>query len=121
MTNNNICPKCSSNMVQHPSLLSMPFGSSQKMMTTTNDDDNATMNVNIEDQDANFTFRFYSCSKCGYTEFYLADKGKRIRNQLLLRSQKKRMQSKSLFSTLIVYFSDNFPKCHYLSYIDKIL
>lgn len=47
-------------MVQHPSLLSMPFGSSQKMMTTTNDDDNATMNVNIEDQDANFTFRFYS-------------------------------------------------------------
>jgi hypothetical protein len=93
------------------SLLSMPFGSSQKMMTTTNDDDNATMNVNIEDQDANFTFRFYSCSKCGY----------RRRNQLLLRSQKKRMQSKSLFSTLIVYFSDNFPKCHYLSYIDKIL
>jgi ribosomal protein S27AE len=76
--NNNICPKCSSNMVKHPSLLSMPFASSQKMMTTTTDDDNATKKVNIEDQDANFTFRFYSCSKCGYTEFYLADKGKRI-------------------------------------------
>ena len=51
-------------MVKHPSLLSMPFASSQKMMTTT--DDNATMNVNIEDQDANFTFHFYSYSKCGY-------------------------------------------------------
>jgi predicted nucleic-acid-binding Zn-ribbon protein len=48
------------------------------MRTTTATDDNATMNVNIEDQDANFTFHFYSCSKCGYTEFYLADKGKRI-------------------------------------------
>jgi predicted nucleic-acid-binding Zn-ribbon protein len=65
-------------MVKHPSLLSMPFASSQKMMTTTTTDDNATKKVNIEDQDANFTFRFYSCSKCGYTEFYLADKGKRI-------------------------------------------
>jgi ribosomal protein S27AE len=75
--NNTICPKCSSNMVQHPSLLSMPFGSSQKMMTTTTED-NATMKVNIEDHDANFNFRFYSCNKCGYTEFYLADKGKRI-------------------------------------------
>jgi predicted nucleic-acid-binding Zn-ribbon protein len=77
MTNNNICQKCSSNMVKHPSLLSMAFASSQKMMPTTTDD-NATLNVNIEDQDANFTFRFYSCSKCGYTEFYLADKEKRI-------------------------------------------
>jgi predicted nucleic-acid-binding Zn-ribbon protein len=76
--NNNICPKCSSNIVKHPSLVSMPFGSSQKMRTTTATDDNATMNVNIEDQDANFTFHFSSCSKCGYTEFYLADKGKRI-------------------------------------------
>jgi predicted nucleic-acid-binding Zn-ribbon protein len=75
--NNNICPKCSSNMVKHPSLLSMPFASSQKIMPTTTDDD-ATKKVNIEDQDANFTFCFYSCSKCGYTEFYLVDKGKRI-------------------------------------------
>ena len=56
--NNTICPKCSSNMVQHPSLLSMPFGSSQKMMTTTTTEDNATMKVNIEDHDANFNFPF---------------------------------------------------------------
>jgi predicted nucleic-acid-binding Zn-ribbon protein len=72
MTNNN-CPKCSSNMVRHPSLLSMPLSSSQEI--TAND----TKKVNIEDQDANFVFRFSSCSKCGYSEFYLTNSsGSRI-------------------------------------------
>ena len=72
MTNNN-CPKCSSNMVPHPSLLSMPLSSSQEI--TAND----TKKVNIEDQDANFVFRFSSCSKCGYSEFYLTNgSGSRI-------------------------------------------
>jgi predicted nucleic-acid-binding Zn-ribbon protein len=64
---NNTCPKCSSNMVPHPSLLSMPLSSSQEI--TAND----TKKVNIEDQDANFVFRFSSCSKCGYSEFYLTN------------------------------------------------
>ena len=66
MTNNN-CPKCSSDMVRHPSLLSMPLSSSQEI--TAND----TKKVNIEDQDANFVFRFSSCNKCGYSEFYLTN------------------------------------------------
>ncbi len=67
MANNNTCPKCSSNMVRHPSLLSMPLSSSQEI--TAND----TKKVNIEDQDANFVFHFSSCSNCGYSEFYLTN------------------------------------------------
>jgi predicted nucleic-acid-binding Zn-ribbon protein len=61
-------------MVKHPSLLSMPFSSSQEMATA----NDTARRVNLEDQDANFTFRFNSCSKCGYTEFYIYNKGKRI-------------------------------------------
>lgn len=72
MTSNS-CPKCSSNMVRHPSLLSMPLCSSQEITATD------TEKVNIEDQDANFIFRFSSCSKCGYSEFYLTkSSGSRI-------------------------------------------
>lgn len=75
MTSNDIiCPKCTSNMVDHPSLVSMPLSSPQKMGTG----DNNIITANIEDQDANFTFRFRSCSKCGYTEFFLGEKGKRV-------------------------------------------
>ena len=61
----NKCPKCSSDMIQHPSLLSMPLSSSSSY-----DIDNMRR-TNIEDQDANFVFQFKSCKKCGYTEFYL--------------------------------------------------
>ena len=72
--NNRKCPKCSSDMMKHPSMLSMPLTSQgpQSMADTTK------KNRNIEDQDANFIFRFHSCSKCGYTEFYLNEKGKRV-------------------------------------------
>jgi predicted nucleic-acid-binding Zn-ribbon protein len=65
-----ICPKCASNMVDHPSLVSMPLSSSQEIGTS----DNTITKANIEDQDANFIYRFRSCSKCGYTEFYLGEK-----------------------------------------------
>lgn len=71
----NICPKYSSNMVQHQSLISIPLSSLGKI-TSIDSEDAVTKRVNIEDQDANFTFRFSSCSKCGYTEFYLNNKGK---------------------------------------------
>ena len=57
-------------------MLSMPLTSLEPQSKT-----NATKkNINIiEDQDANFIFRFYSCTKCGYTELYLTNKkGKRI-------------------------------------------
>ena len=74
--NNRKCPKCSSSMIKHPSMLSMPLTSLEPQSKT-----NATkksMNI-IEDQDANFIFRFHSCTKCGYTELYLYNKkGKRI-------------------------------------------
>ena len=63
------CPKCSSDMmIQHPSLLSMPLSS------LPNYTDNMRK-VNIEDQDANFIFKFKSCKKCGYSEFYLHNNG----------------------------------------------
>jgi predicted nucleic-acid-binding Zn-ribbon protein len=52
----------------------MPLSSSQEMRTA----DSTVKKANIEDQDANFSFRFRSCSKCGYTEFYLGEKGKRV-------------------------------------------
>jgi predicted nucleic-acid-binding Zn-ribbon protein len=61
-------------MVEHPALLSMPYSSSQEVATA----NGTARKVNLEDQDANFTFRFSSCSKCGYTEFYINNKGKRI-------------------------------------------
>jgi ribosomal protein S27AE len=72
--NNRKCPKCSSDMVKHPSMLSMPLTSPelQSNKNTTKE------NMNIEDQEANFIFRFHSCSKCGYTELYLNKKGKRV-------------------------------------------
>ena len=69
---NRKCPKCSSDMIKHPSMLSMP-------LTLPKPQSNSTKkNMNIEDQDANFTFGFHSCSKCGYTELYLYGKGKRV-------------------------------------------
>jgi predicted nucleic-acid-binding Zn-ribbon protein len=72
--NNRKCPKCSSDMIEHPSMLSMPLTSPEPQSKT-----NATKkNMNIEDQDANFIFRFHSCTKCGYTELYLHNKGKRV-------------------------------------------
>ena len=75
-SNNNIinkCPKCQSSMVEHPSSLSMPLSSSQTQNATKD-----LKKMNIEDQDANFIFKFNSCKKCGYSEFYLKDGGSRI-------------------------------------------
>jgi predicted nucleic-acid-binding Zn-ribbon protein len=60
-------------MVEHPSSLSMPLSSSQTQNAT-----NDLKKMNIEDQDANFIFKFSSCKKCGYSEFYLKDGGSRI-------------------------------------------
>jgi predicted nucleic-acid-binding Zn-ribbon protein len=57
-------------MIKHPSMLSMPLTSSEPQSMP----DITKKNMNIEDQDANFIFRFYSCSKCGYSEFYLTNK-----------------------------------------------
>jgi ribosomal protein S27AE len=71
---NRKCPKCSSDMIKHPSMLSMPLTSSEPQSMP----DITKKNMNIEDQDANFTFRFHSCSKCGYIELYLHEKGKRV-------------------------------------------
>jgi predicted nucleic-acid-binding Zn-ribbon protein len=65
---NRKCPKCSSDMIKHPSMLSMPLTSPKPQSNSTK------KNMNIEDQDANFVFRFHSCSKCGYSEFYLTNK-----------------------------------------------
>ena len=66
------CPKCvSGDMIGHPSLLSMPL--------TSRTEDKAK--AAIEDQDADFIFKFTSCKNCGYSEFYLVDgdmKKKRI-------------------------------------------
>jgi predicted nucleic-acid-binding Zn-ribbon protein len=60
----NKCPKCSSEMTQHPSLVSMPLSSSSH-------ETGNMKKINIEDQEANFVFRFKSCKKCGYSEFFL--------------------------------------------------
>jgi predicted Zn-ribbon and HTH transcriptional regulator len=58
------CPKCiSGDMIEHPSFLSMPLTSPSKIAEE--------LNTAIEDQDANFVFRFVSCRKCGFSEFYL--------------------------------------------------
>ena len=62
------CPKCLSDMIQHPSSVSMPLSSSHA------DDTSNVRKINIEDQDANFIFKFSSCKKCGYSEFYLHNK-----------------------------------------------
>jgi predicted nucleic-acid-binding Zn-ribbon protein len=72
---NSKCPKCSSNMVQHSSLLSMPLASSSSTQQNAQED---MKKMNIEDQDANFIFKFISCEKCGYSEFFLNDRGIRI-------------------------------------------
>jgi predicted Zn-ribbon and HTH transcriptional regulator len=61
---NSKCPKCiSGDMIEHPSFLSMPLTSPSKTAEK--------LNTAIEDQDANFVFRFVSCRKCGFSEFYL--------------------------------------------------
>jgi predicted nucleic-acid-binding Zn-ribbon protein len=75
--NNRKCPKCSSDMIQHPSMLSMPLTSPQPQSNSNN---TIKKKMNIEDQDANFIFRFHSCSKCGYSELYLTNnkEGKRV-------------------------------------------
>ena len=66
------CPKCLSDMIQHPSSISMPLSSSP-------DDTSNMRKISIEDQDANFVFKFKSCKNCGYGEFYLNNKGSSIR------------------------------------------
>jgi predicted nucleic-acid-binding Zn-ribbon protein len=70
--NNRRCSKCSSDMIKHPSMLSMPLTSPEPQSKTNNGTKKNIMN--IKDQDANFIFRFHSCSKCGYAEFYLTNK-----------------------------------------------
>ena len=62
--NSSKCPKCiSGDMMEHPSFLSMPFTSPSKTAEK--------LKTAIEDQDANFVFRFVSCRKCGFSEFYV--------------------------------------------------
>ncbi|MDQ3854308.1 MAG: zinc ribbon domain-containing protein [Thermoproteota archaeon] len=62
--NRSKCPKClSGDMIEHPSFLSMPFTSPSKIAEK--------LKTAIEDQDADFVFRFVSCRKCGYSEFYV--------------------------------------------------
>jgi predicted nucleic-acid-binding Zn-ribbon protein len=58
------CPKClSGDMLEHPSFLSMPFTSSSKTAEK--------IKTAIEDQDADFVFKFVSCTRCGFSEFYV--------------------------------------------------
>lgn len=58
------CPKClSDDMVEHPSFLSMPFTSRSKIAEK--------LKIAIEDQDADFVFKFVSCRKCRFSEFYV--------------------------------------------------
>ena len=54
-------------MIEHPSLLSLPL--------TSRDTDKSE--VAIEDQDADFVFKFISCRNCGYSELYLIGGGVR--------------------------------------------
>jgi predicted nucleic-acid-binding Zn-ribbon protein len=62
--NSSKCPKCSSgDMIEHPSFLSMPFTSRSKIAEKSK--------TAIEDQDADFVFKFVSCRKCGYSELYV--------------------------------------------------
>ena len=71
LNNTEKCPKCSSDMIQHPSLLSMPLSSSSHSAYN-------MKKINVEDQDANFIFKFKSCKLCGYAELYLTNSGNRI-------------------------------------------
>ena len=62
--NSGKCPKClSGDMVEHPSYLSMPFTSRSKIAEKSK--------TAVEDQDADFVFRFVSCRKCEYSELYV--------------------------------------------------
>ena len=62
--NSSKCQKClSGDMVEHPSYLSMPFTSRSKIAEKSK--------TAVEDQDADFVFRFVSCRKCGYSELYV--------------------------------------------------
>ncbi|MDQ3853259.1 MAG: zinc ribbon domain-containing protein [Thermoproteota archaeon] len=62
--NSRKCPKClSGDMVEHPSFLSIPFTSRSKIAEK--------LKTAVEDQDADFVFKFISCRKCGYSEFYV--------------------------------------------------
>jgi predicted nucleic-acid-binding Zn-ribbon protein len=62
--NSSQCPKClSGDMIEHPSFLSMPLTSRSKIAEKAK--------TAIEDQDADFVFKFISCKNCGYSEFYL--------------------------------------------------
>jgi predicted nucleic-acid-binding Zn-ribbon protein len=62
--NSSKCPKClSGDMVEHPSFLSIPFTSRSKIAEK--------LKTAVEDQDADFVFKFVSCRKCGYSEFYV--------------------------------------------------
>jgi predicted nucleic-acid-binding Zn-ribbon protein len=54
-------------MIRHPSLVSMPLSLSPT-------DTNNLGKITIEDQDANFVFKFSSCETCGYSEFWLHNK-----------------------------------------------
>jgi len=57
--------------MQHPSLLSVPLSSSIQTK-------DKIKNVNIEDQDASYVFKFNTCKMCGYCEFYLINSGDRV-------------------------------------------
>jgi predicted Zn-ribbon and HTH transcriptional regulator len=60
----NKCPKCiSGDMIEHPSFLSVPYTSRSKAAEKSK--------TAIEDQDADFVFKFFSCKRCGYSEFYM--------------------------------------------------
>lgn len=62
--NSSKCTKClSGDMVEHPSYLSMPFTSRSKIAEKSK--------TAVEDQDADFVFRFVSCRKCEYSELYV--------------------------------------------------
>lgn len=64
--NSNKCPKCvSGDMMEHPSFLSVPYTSRSKVTEKTK--------TAIEDQDADFIFKFFSCKRCGYSEFYVVN------------------------------------------------
>jgi predicted nucleic-acid-binding Zn-ribbon protein len=62
--NKDKCPKClSGDMIEHPSFLSIPYTSRSKGAEKSK--------TAIEDQDADFVFKFFSCKRCGYSEFYV--------------------------------------------------
>jgi predicted Zn-ribbon and HTH transcriptional regulator len=70
--NNNKCPKClSGEMIAHPSFLSVPYTSHSKGAEKSK--------TAIEDQDADFVFKFSSCKRCGYSEFYMVNDAVRKR------------------------------------------